>query len=101
MWVRIDPSGRGSFRSTGLTPSRQQNTPEPTRQTRSGSAFPLRYHTFLINRLVIENLRSRPVRTLVSALAIGVQVTMVLTLVGLSRGMVETLSSAPAASGPM
>jgi putative ABC transport system permease protein len=43
----------------------------------------------LINRLVVENLRSRPVRTLVSALAIGVQVTMVLTLVGLSRGMVE------------
>ena len=43
----------------------------------------------LINRLVVENLKSRPVRTLVSALAIGVQVTMVLTLVGLSRGMVE------------
>lgn len=43
----------------------------------------------LINRLVVENLRSRPVRTMVSALAIGVQVTMVLTLVGLSRGMVE------------
>jgi putative ABC transport system permease protein len=43
----------------------------------------------LINRLVLENLKARPVRTLVSALAIGVQVTMVLTLVGLSRGMVE------------
>jgi putative ABC transport system permease protein len=43
----------------------------------------------LIQRLVIENLRARPVRTLVSALAIGVQVTMVLTLVGLSRGMVQ------------
>jgi putative ABC transport system permease protein len=43
----------------------------------------------LINRLVVENLCSRPVRTLVSALAIGVQVTLVLTLVGLSRGMVE------------
>lgn len=56
---------------------------------RSGSASSLRYHTFLVNRLVVENLRSRPVRTLVSALAIGVQVTMVLTLVGLSRGMVE------------
>lgn len=49
----------------------------------------LRYHNVLIQRLVIENLRARPVRTLVSALAIGVQVTMVLTLVGLSRGMVQ------------
>ena len=38
---------------------------------------------------MVENLRSRPVRTLVSALAIGVQVTLVLTLVGLSRGMLE------------
>jgi len=43
----------------------------------------------LINRLVIENLKSRPILTLASALVIGVQVTMVLTLVGLSRGMVE------------
>jgi putative ABC transport system permease protein len=38
--------------------------------------------------MVFENLKSRPVRTLVSAVAIGVQVTLVLTLVGLSRGMV-------------
>ena len=44
---------------------------------------------FLVNRLVLENLKARPLRTMVSALAIGVQVTMVLTLVGLSRGMVE------------
>jgi putative ABC transport system permease protein len=42
----------------------------------------------LVNRLVFENLKHRPVRTLVSAVAIGVQVTLVLTLVGLSRGMV-------------
>jgi len=31
----------------------------------------------LTNRLVFENLKHRPVRTLVSALAIGVQVTLV------------------------
>jgi transposase len=43
----------------------------------------------LINRLVLENLKSRPLRTLLSAVAIGVQVTMVLTLVGISRGTVE------------
>jgi putative ABC transport system permease protein len=54
---------------------------------RSGIAVTVSY--LLIHRLVVENLRSRPVRTLVSALAIGVQVTLVLTLVGLSRGMVE------------
>lgn len=41
----------------------------------------------MINRLVIENLKHRPVRTLLSAVAIGVQVTMVLTLVGVSRGV--------------
>jgi putative ABC transport system permease protein len=54
---------------------------------RIGIAVTVSY--LLINRLVVENLRSRPVRTLVSALAIGVQVTMVLTLAGLSRGMVD------------
>jgi len=41
----------------------------------------------LINKLVLENLKHRPVRTALSALAIGVQVAMVLTLVGLSNGM--------------
>lgn len=43
----------------------------------------------MINKLVIENLKHRPVRTLLSVVAIGVQVTMVLTLVGLSHGMLE------------
>ena len=43
----------------------------------------------MINKLVIENLKHRPVRTLLSVLAIGVEVTMMLTLVGLSQGMLE------------
>jgi len=43
----------------------------------------------VINRLVIENLKHRPVRTLLSIVAIAIQVTMVLTLVGLSTGMIE------------
>ena len=43
----------------------------------------------MINKLVIENLKHRPVRTLLSIIAISIQVTMVLTLVGLSRGMLE------------
>jgi putative ABC transport system permease protein len=40
----------------------------------------------LIYRLVWENLKHRPVRTLLSAVFIGVQVTLILTLVGLSVG---------------
>jgi putative ABC transport system permease protein len=43
----------------------------------------------LTNKLVLENLRHRPVRTLLSVIAVGVQVTMMLTLVGVSRGMLE------------
>lgn len=43
----------------------------------------------MINKLVIENLKHRPIRTLLSVLAIALQVTMVLTLVGLSNGMLE------------
>jgi putative ABC transport system permease protein len=47
----------------------------------------------LVNKLVLENLKHRPVRTLLSAVAIGVQVTMVLTLVGVSRGMLNDFAN--------
>jgi len=46
----------------------------------------------LVYRLVLENLKHRPVRTLLSALAIGVQVTMILTLVGVSQGMLHDVA---------
>jgi len=46
----------------------------------------------LINKLVLENLRYRVVRTSLSIIAIGVEVTMMLTLVGVSRGMLEDYS---------
>lgn len=41
----------------------------------------------MVNKLVFENLKHRPVRTALSILAIGVEVTMILTLVGVSRSM--------------
>lgn len=40
----------------------------------------------MINKLVVENLKHRRVRTLISVLFIGLEVTMMLTLVGVSRG---------------
>lgn len=43
----------------------------------------------MINKLVVANLKHRPVRTLLSICAISIEVTMILTLVGVSRGMVE------------
>jgi putative ABC transport system permease protein len=43
----------------------------------------------MINKLVIENLKHRWVRTLLSALVVGVQVMSILTLIGLSRGMLN------------
>ena len=43
----------------------------------------------MTNKLVVENLKHRPLRTLLSVVAISIQVTMVLTLVGLSDGMLE------------
>jgi putative ABC transport system permease protein len=53
----------------------------------------------LVNRLVFENLRHRPVRTLLSTVAIGVQVTMILTLVGVSRGMIDDMRARSRAVG--
>lgn len=46
----------------------------------------------MIQRLILENLKHRPVRTLLSAVAIGVQVTMILTLVGVSQGVLADIA---------
>ena len=46
----------------------------------------------MINRLVFENLKHRPVRTLLTAIAIGIQVTLILTLVGVSFGMLNDMA---------
>ena len=43
----------------------------------------------MLNKLVLENLRQRPVRTCLSVLAISVEVTMILTLVGISYGTLD------------
>jgi putative ABC transport system permease protein len=43
----------------------------------------------MINKLVLENLKYRWVRTLLSALVVGVQVMSILTLIGLSEGLLQ------------
>lgn len=47
------------------------------------------YNETLVYKLVWENLKHRPVRTLLSSLAIGLGVTMMLTLVGVGEGMLR------------
>jgi len=46
----------------------------------------------LVNRLVFENLKHRPLRTLLGIVSIGVEVTMMLTLVGLSHGVTDDMA---------
>ncbi|HOL73016.1 MAG TPA: ABC transporter permease [Bryobacteraceae bacterium] len=43
----------------------------------------------MTHKLVAENLRDRPLRTFLSILLIGVPVTLILSLVGLSQGMLD------------
>jgi putative ABC transport system permease protein len=43
----------------------------------------------LVNKLVLANLAHRPVRTILSVLAIAVEVSMILTLVGVSYGTLD------------
>jgi putative ABC transport system permease protein len=43
----------------------------------------------MVNKLVFANLKYRWVRTFLSALVVGVQIMMILTLIGLSRGLLE------------
>ncbi|MBM3783215.1 MAG: FtsX-like permease family protein [Acidobacteria bacterium] len=47
----------------------------------------------MVYQLVWENLKHRPVRTLLSSLAIGLGVTMMLTLVGVGEGMLADQES--------
>ena len=53
----------------------------------------------MIHRLVFENLKHRPVRTLLSVFAIGVEVTLILTLVGVSHGVLDDLASRSRGTG--
>jgi putative ABC transport system permease protein len=53
----------------------------------------------MINKLVLENLKHRWVRTLLSALVVGVQVASILTLIGLSRGMLQESASQAKGTG--
>jgi len=53
----------------------------------------------LVNRLVFENLKHRPVRTLLSAILIGVGVTMILSLVGVSQGVTNDMSERSRGTG--
>ena len=53
----------------------------------------------MIYRLVFENLKHRPVRTLLSIFAIGVEVTLILTLVGVSHGVLDDLASRSRGTG--
>ena len=53
----------------------------------------------LINKLVIENLKHRWVRTLLSAAAVGTQATMILTIVGLSYGTLDDMASRSRGAG--
>jgi putative ABC transport system permease protein len=45
------------------------------------------------NKIVFENLKHRPMRSLLSILLIGVPVTLILCLIGLSRGLLEDSQS--------
>ena len=53
----------------------------------------------MTGKLVIENLKHRPMRSLLSVLLIGVPVTLILTLVGLSRGMIQDAQRRQRGSG--
>lgn len=44
----------------------------------------------MLNKLIFANLTHRPVRTVLSVLAIAVEVTMILTLVGVSHGTLDS-----------
>jgi putative ABC transport system permease protein len=53
----------------------------------------------VLNKLIFANLTHRPVRTLLSVLAIAVEVTMILTLVGVSHGTLDSYKERTVGAG--
>lgn len=53
----------------------------------------------MLNKLILANLTHRPVRTLLSVLAIAVEVTMILTLVGVSHGTLDSTAQRARGTG--
>ena len=53
----------------------------------------------MIYRLVWENLKHRPVRTFLSAIFIGISVTLILTIVGLSKGVLDDVKERARGTG--
>ncbi len=53
----------------------------------------------MISKLVLQNLKARWIRTLLSALVVGVQVMSILTLIGLSQGLLQQSANRAKGSG--
>ena len=64
------------------------STAKPHQISPEGSRVAVDFKS-LLNKLILANLSHRPVRTLLSVLAIAVEVTMILTLVGVSHGTLD------------
>src|SRR3954452_6854108 len=77
------------WRRSAPRTSKQSSTPARPNSRYSEISSSGTYNSGLVTKLVLENLRHRPIRTLLTVLAIGLQVTLVLTVVGLTRGLVE------------
>ena len=50
-----------------------------------------------MNKMILANLVHRPVRSLISIIAIAVEVTLIIIIVGLSLGMLNDASNVSAA----
>src|SRR6266853_4887031 len=64
-------------------------SPLPARRKRraaQASSFPEKY---MMNRMIVGNLVHRPLRSLISVVAVALEVTLILLIVGLSLGMLH------------
>src|SRR3954452_13512705 len=78
------------WRRSAPRTSKQSSTPARPNSRYSEISSSGTYNSGLVTKLVFQNLKHRPIRTLLTVLAIGLQVTLVLTIVGLTRGLIES-----------
>ena len=71
------------------TSSAHSKLPQPGRQPCVTASARDQGHTFVIGHIILGNVLHRPLRTLISVLAVGVEVALVILIVGLASGMLQ------------
>src|SRR5882672_1375025 len=74
-------------------------SPLPARRKRRAAQASSSPKKYMMNRMIVGNLVHRPIRSLISIVAVALEVTLILLIVGLSLGMLQDTRTRTAGIG--